>query len=137
MSSHIVEPRHIKWPDWETRFSGNGPVRSLPLSMASPPPEERKPVLPYFESSRVKRSRLAGPLGKTTAANDARIERAQKKAKEPPACVEGKEHRWVSNGQPAGRYRMKCRNCLHSRLATEQEAEAIRVKQGRGGRPKN
>ena len=34
----IIERRHIEFPDWETRFTGHGPVRIVPVEQVKAEP---------------------------------------------------------------------------------------------------
>lgn len=43
MTAPHIERPHIALPDPESRFTQSGPVRSIPLSRASAPPDEYQP----------------------------------------------------------------------------------------------
>lgn len=110
----IIEPYELPdWPDWESRYGGDGPVRSIAVEqvVSAPAPEPYKAPIPMFLPKREKR-----------------------KHGQFPACTDPRGHHMVSNGAPDGKYRMKCSRCKRSRLATEEESSELRANGGRKGR---
>lgn len=125
MTPDIIERTTITFPDWETRFTGSGPVKSLPLSMASPPPE---PVIPINHTGRKINTDAYRPnhIG-TVPKNKGGRPRKPADPKPAPgvrriaACVTV-EHYWRSNGKDElGIRRMRCARCGQTRFITAEE----------------
>lgn len=112
----IIEPYELPdWPDWNTRYGGNGPVRSIAVEqvVSAPAPKPYKPVIPMFLPKREPR----------------------KPGEFPERCPDGGEHHMVSNGKDScGAYRLKCRRCRANRKATDAECAELRANGGRRGR---
>lgn len=124
MTPDIIERTAIIFDDWESRFANrSGPVKSLPLSMASPPPE---PVIPINHTGR--KINVEGyrpnhigtvPKNKTGRPRNPASPKASPRARK--TCADT-EHYWRSNGKDAsGVARMRCGRCPMTRASTAEE----------------
>jgi hypothetical protein len=112
------------WSD--ERFTGNSPVRSIPLtdaniahalSLVQEPVPQRNPA------GRTIREFPLPLAGRP-------VQMPKPKVPGPTACTKAAEHHWESNGRDHyGRWRVRCRLCRVSKFDTKRTGTELRITQ--------